>query len=439
MSLASWLGFTPKTPAPQVYLTQTIDFHNILGWVLDQPIDRLWREQPHLRTVVGFIARNIAQLGWHVFERDEQDGRNRLRDTPLALLLNMPNGQDTAYDLVYATVASMCLYDQSYWYVGTDLNAPSGWSIRHIPTPWIIGTNGSSVFAVDSYKVAMPNTGGGFVEIPADDMVVFHGWNPLDPLTGTSPVLALKTILAEQIHAQVYRDQTWQRGGRVGSYLTRPSGVEWSPEARNRFMEQWADQYAGDKAPKAGGTPLLEDGMELKSNRFSAKDEQYVEGNRLSLETCAQVFYINPTMIGVLDNANYSNVREFRRALYGDTLGAPITQLEQRINRDVVPRLADASKVYVEFNLQSKLAGSFEEQASVMQTAIGAPWLTINEGRAKQNLPALPGGDELVRPLNVTANGSQNPIPAEPAPPPPQPKGGHTNGTERRRGDYVFR
>ena len=143
MSLASWLGFTPKTQPPQVFMTQTIDFHNILGWVLDQPIDRLWREQPHLRTVVGFIARNIAQLGWHVFERDDQDGRNRLRDTPLALLLSTPNGQDTAYDLVYATVASMCLYDQSYWYIAVDPKAPSGWSIRHIPTTWIIGTTGS--------------------------------------------------------------------------------------------------------------------------------------------------------------------------------------------------------------------------------------------------------------------------------------------------------
>ena len=63
MGLATWLGFTPKTQPPQVFLTQTINFHDILGRVLDQPIEKLWREQPHLRTVVGFIARNIAQLG----------------------------------------------------------------------------------------------------------------------------------------------------------------------------------------------------------------------------------------------------------------------------------------------------------------------------------------------------------------------------------------
>jgi hypothetical protein len=30
---------------------------------------QMWATQPHLRTVVSFVARNIAQLGLHSFER----------------------------------------------------------------------------------------------------------------------------------------------------------------------------------------------------------------------------------------------------------------------------------------------------------------------------------------------------------------------------------
>lgn len=420
MGLAAWLGFSPKTPPPpQVYTTHTVDFQSILAEILDQPVERLWREQPHLRTVVGFIARNIAQLGWHAYQRDNEDGRNRLRDAPIARLLQTPNAQDTAYDLVYATVASMCLYDESYWFIGQD-KSPSGWAIRHIPSPWVIGTIGESAFTVEAYKIAVPGS-RKYLEVPSDEMVMFHGWNPLDPKLGTSPVIALKTILAEQIHAQIYRDQMWKRGGRVGNWIYRPPDApEWSGDARERWIKSYRNAYTGDQGKRAGGEPLFEDGMELRSNRFSAKDEQYIEGNKLSLETCAQVYFINPTMVGVLDNANYSNVREFRRALYGDTLGPVIAQLEQRINRAVVPKLADPD-VYVEFNLQAKLAGSFEEQAGVLQTSIGAPWLTVNEGRARQNLPAVDGGDDLIRPLNVTQNGDQNPVPAGDAEPMPAP------------------
>jgi hypothetical protein len=42
--------------------------------------------------------------------------------------------------------------------------------------------------------------------------------------------------------------------------------------------------------------------------------------------------------------------------------------------------------------------------------------MTINEARALDNRPPIDGGDELIRPLNVTQNGDQNPIEAEPGP-----------------------
>ncbi|WP_234793005.1 phage portal protein [Mycolicibacterium fortuitum] len=468
MGLASWLGFNPPASTPQVagplrpsveLIPEGMSLDEYLTSVLRQPVEKLWREQPHLRTVVGFISRNIAQLGLHVFERDNEDGRNRQRNTPLTKLLDQPNGDTTTFELIESTIASRCLYDETYWYIGRDTKAPSGWVIRHIPTPWIIGTVGATAFSVQAYKVALPNSSGRWVEIPAEDMIVFRGWNPIDPRSGVSPVHALKAILAEQIHAQVYRDQMWKRGGRVGAFLTRPVGApDWGtggpgqPSARSRFIEQWKNSYAGDSGSNAGGTPLLEDGMELKQVGFNAKENQYVEAAKLSLETCAQVYYLNPTMVGLLDNANYSNVREFRRMLYGDNLGPEIERFQQRVNRKLVPRLADPAKVYVEFNLQSKLAGSFEEQSDLLQRAIGGPYMTRNEGRAKLNMPKIDGGDELIVPLNVTQNGDQSPVPAErgstdaplaPTQKPPadddqdedeqETKNGHSHGNNGRR------
>lgn len=146
----------------------------------------------------------------------------------------------------------------------------------------------------------------------------------------------------------------------------------------------------------------------MKRLGFSAKEEQYVEGNKLSLQTVASVYHVNPTMVGLLDNANYSNVREFRRMLYGETLGPRLSELEQKINMFLLPMLGvDTDKTYVEFNTEQQLRGSFEEQAAVFSTAVGGPWLTINEARAKQNLPAIEGGDELIKPKNLYQNGEQ--------------------------------
>ncbi|MCU6429201.1 hypothetical protein KWH77_23685, partial [Enterobacter sichuanensis] len=54
------------------------------------------------------------------------------------------------------------------------------------------------------------------------------------------------------------------------------------------------------------------------------------------------------------------------------------------------------------FNIEEKLRGSFEEQAAVASAAVGAPYMTRNEIRRANNLPAIPGGDELVVPLNLS-------------------------------------
>ena len=73
--------------------------------------------------------------------------------------------------------------------------------------------------------------------------------------------------------------------------------------------------------------------------------------------------------------------------------------------------------LYVEFNIQAKLNGSFEEQGAILQQSVGGPYLTRNEARARLNMPSVDGGDDLIVPLNVTQNGDQNPIPAAPAEP----------------------
>ena len=201
----------------------------------------------------------------------------------------------------------------------------------------------------------------------------------------------------------------WRRGGKVGAVLSRPPDApEWGQEARKQFKEDWDSQFTGN-GPQVGGTPLLEDGMTLSRVDFSAHDMQFIEGSRLALNTVASVYHVNPTMIGLLDNANYSNVREFRRMLYGDTLGPLLAQIEDRLNAFLVPRFDSRPGVYLEFNIEEKLQGNFEEQTAALQSSVGRPWMTANEARALRNMPAIDGGDDLVTPLNVLVGEQASP------------------------------
>lgn len=95
--------------------------------------------------------------------------------------------------------------------------------------------------------------------------------------------------------------------------------------------------------------------------------------------------------------------------LYSETLGPQLARIEDRINAFLVPRVTSAEGAYVEFNIEEKLQGDFEEQAAILSTSTGAPWMTRNEARGLRNLPAIDGGDTLVVPLNVLTGGQASP------------------------------
>ena len=61
--------------------------HQVMG----MGVADLYRTQPHLRTVVSFLARNIAQLPVHVFDRVSDEDRRRVTGEGVALVVKRPN------------------------------------------------------------------------------------------------------------------------------------------------------------------------------------------------------------------------------------------------------------------------------------------------------------------------------------------------------------
>lgn len=358
----------------------------------------IWRTQPQVRTVIGFLARNIAQLGLHVFRRVSDTDRVRLTDHPAAVLLSSPLPRLTTYRLIERVVADSALYDDAYW-IKLDLNGRR----RLLPVPpTLIRPKGGNWLAPEEYETASGMT------FSLDEVVHIHGYTPNDLTSGTSPLEALRSLLLEESESSRQRAQMWRSGARMTGVLSRPADApEWSPDQRRRFSAMWGAFAQGGGAE--GGTPILEDGMVYTPISISPQQAQYIEARKLTREEVAAAFFIPPPLVGILDHATYSNITEQHKILYQDTLGPWLTMLQQEINTQVIAEMPDSQDVYCEFNIAEKMRGSFEEQAAAASTATGGPWMTRNEQRARMNLPWLPGGDELIVPLNVTEGGLASP------------------------------
>lgn len=409
MSIVSKLKelFAPSSGNGSVWLQDSggVFFDEVLRLMSQSPAE-LYRSQPHLQTVINFRARNVAQLGLHVYERVSDTDRRRVKGTPLDSLLARPNNSQTLYELMRGLVCDLDLYGAAYWLMVPDADTASGWQILPVSPTWVAEFKGGSIWLPEQLRLCPGNGREQWFDV--QDFIIFRGWNPTGGLGAVSPIEALKNVLSEQIAAWEFRQQMWQRGGRLGAYIARPKDApEWNEEARARFLTDWRQFQASGM--KAGSTPVFEDGMELKRVGFSAREEEWVEATKLSLQTVASVYHVNPVMIGATEGASYASTREFRSMLYTETLGPLLAMVEARLNQFLVPRIVPKPGIYVEFNIDAKLSGNFEEQAGILSTATGAPWMTVNEARAKRNLPALEGADELVVPLNVTAGGQASP------------------------------
>lgn len=380
--------------------------------VANMTASELYRTQPNLRAVVSFLADNAAQIPLKVHERAADDDRPRVLDSPAARVLARPNEDLTPFELKRTIYSDLLLFGRSVVLVLPD---GGGWQLRPIPAPWISGYEGVDAFAPEFVTIDNPLSEQPAVTIPKKYFVLFSTYDPNNPAGWASPVQALKDVLHEQVESNVFRRQMWQRGGRFNAYITRPKDVEgFTPEGFERFKRTWDESWAGVHASQGGSMPILEDGMEIKQMQFNSRDAQWTEAKKLGREDVAGVYHVNPALIWPGSGQTYASAKDNARALYNDTLAPLLMQVCDRINHTLLPMIGEPSTHYVAYDITIKTEGTFEEKIQSLQTATGAPILTRNEARAKLDLPAIDGGDELVVPLNVLTGGLASPYDTDP-------------------------
>jgi len=367
-----------------------------------QSYAHLYRTQPNVRKCVDFLARNIAQLGIHVFRRVSDTDRVRLATHPLANLLERPNPYVTRYRFFETLMQDLGIYLNAFWLRVRFNDTLTG--LLRLP-PDTVAVEGGLIPRRYLWTI-----NGREQPFTPDQIVHFAGYDPFNPMGGLSPLETLRRVLAEEAAAYDYRRNFWLNAARMEGVIERPKDApRWDEPLRARFREQWQSSMAG--AANSGKTGILEDGMTWKQASFSARDSELSITRKLSGEEVAAAYHIPLPFVGILDHATFSNIREQHKHLYQDCLGPWCVMIAEELERQLLPDFEDAGRVYLEFNIAEKLKGSFEEQAAAIRDLCGGPVMTRAEGRARLNLPSLddPDAEKLITPLNVSTSGEERP------------------------------
>ena len=374
--------------------------------VLNMTATELYRTQDNLRAVVDFLSNSIAQLPLKVYVRDDEAKRKRDRTSEAALLLWRPNDYMTQFEFIRGLVMEYFVFGAVYVWVVPSAESASGWDLHIVPTNWVMMSNNSTAYKPGTIRIYAQN-GGNAVDIPENEFIQFKTYSPGHPGGFLSPISALRQTLLEQVEAGKFRRQLWRSSGRLNAQIIRPKDVSpWDEKTKKAWVEAFREAW-GSGGSKAGSIPLMEDGMEIKPFQTSFKESEWSQSVVLSRESVAAAYGINPSLIWHSNTQTYASSKDNARALYAECLGPTIQMLQQRINAFLLPKIGAKPGTYVEFDIEEKLKWSFEERASILQSAVGGPWLTRDEARAELNLAPLPNdqGKQIITPLNVTEGG----------------------------------
>lgn len=363
---------------------------SMFGMELAKNPKRLWKEQPSLRKVVDFAARNVSSVPLPVYIRVDDTDRERDTTSQAATLFKTPGEFVTGPKLLHDITVDLMLYDR--WLV-----VLIDGELKRIPGH-LIKVKEDFLGGVTALGVHTPD---GVIDVTSLPFAYDAGWGD-DSAAGISGLHTLGPTMDEQSRAIAWRTEQWDKAARVSGVLTHPKTL--GKQVRDRLKESW-DAYS---STEAGGTPLLEDGVQfvpVKSD--SPVDSKDLEGRQLTDAEVASFYHIPPELVGAR-KGTFSNIAAFRQMLFGPTLGPTLARIESAFNLKIVPALAPEG-AYAEFNREAALAGSFAEQSAYMQKTVGGPYMTRAEARAKLNLPYLEGTNALITPMNVTESDMSDP------------------------------
>lgn len=386
---------------------------------------QLYLSQPWVATVVDKIAAAIARLGVNVWDTSPATGNILDVSSPYARLMANPCATMDPYGFWLWLASTIEIYGEAFL---LKIRDAKGRVTAFVPMHPAL-----TQISRDQYGSIVYRFMGSPNEIFTEDSVVpFRRYNPDMMMRGISRLEPLRSTLLNEDGARRVAATWFKNMGRPSIALKLDGKLD--PAGKQRLRDQFTSMHSG--ASNAGGTLVLENGTEVKPLQLSADEMQYIESRKLNREEVAAVYDVNPTMIGILDHATFSNISETMRAFYRDTMAPRLEFIESIFDWHVGRDFNGAKEL--KFDVAEVMRGDIETRARAHSQLVQMGIETPNEARPYFDLGlAGPEADRLyvnsaMQPLGAAPDGTPSATPAaisgQPDMSAPQPSSGAVAG-----------
>jgi len=240
-----------------------------------------------------------------------------------------------------------------------------------------------------AYDIFDPMTGTAHT-VDQDDVLHFTGFG-FDGLKSLSVVQwAARNAIGNALAATDYMGRSVGEGAMPKIALTFPNRI--GKDQAQGLRDSFVATYTG---PQSARIPLvLTEGGAATTLSIKPVDMQLIESRRFEKQDICEAMGVPPILIGDSEKTTSwgTGIEQITLGFVKYTLAPMLCRWEEEINR----KLFGDSGMFVEFTLAALLRGDSKTQAEVFRAGLGGPgtgdgWLTVDEVRTLQNLPALGG------------------------------------------------
>lgn len=233
-------------------------------------------------------------------------------------------------------------------------------------------------------------------EIPKENMLHIPAFT-LDGRVGMSAIRYGADVFGSAMSADDAANSTFKNGmmPTVGFSVDRTL----TPAQREDFRD-YVKTITG--ALNAGKSPVFEQGVKPEQLGINPADAQLLESRGHSVEEICRWFGVPPWMVMKTDKGSNwgTGLEQQQIAFLTYCIMSYTSPIEQCVNKHCLTAV-DRISYYAEFSLEAFLRADSSGRAAYLSTMGQNGYMTRNEGRRKENLPSMPGGDVLTVQSNL--------------------------------------
>jgi HK97 family phage portal protein len=345
---------------------------------------------------VQLIAGNLASLPLDHYRRKANGDRERATDSRLQRLLHdEPNAEMTSTSFREAIQTHLLLWGNGFAEIRRD-GAGRIFDLTPIE-PWrVMARRRQGLYGPLFYQVS--NRDGTMSLLEPESILHIAGLSA-NGIWGHSVVSRARESFGLTMAQEQFGATFFGKGATFGGVFAPKSPIR--KEQREEFLQSIKERHEG--VDRAHQFIVLPADMTFTQLGIPGRDAQFLQQRQFQIAEIARWFNVPPHMIGDVERSTSwgTGIEQQTIGFLQFTLRRWLVKWEQELNRKLISPL-ERNYQFIEFNVDGLERGDQDSRYKSYQIAIMTGWMTRNEVRRKENMPALDGLDEPLAPTNLT-------------------------------------